>query len=95
MGFGDAAHEALRVHLVGGGEDGGAGIDALLRAAVVDVRRPMEADAAVVVLVVVPGEEVDAVGAGILDAAEALGKIGAVLEGLEPGLREWVMWHAT
>jgi hypothetical protein len=59
-----------------------------LRAAVVAIRRPLEADAAVVVLVVVPGEEVDAVRAGILDAAEALGNIGAVLEGLESGPRE-------
>jgi hypothetical protein len=95
LGVGDAAHEALRVHLVGGGKDGGTGLDALLRAAMVDVSRPLEADTAVVVLVVVPGEEVDAVGAGILDAAEALGKIRAVLEGLEPGLgKRVVVGHA-
>ena len=78
-----------------GGEHGGASFDALLGAAVVHVGRPVEADAAVVVLVVIPGEEVDAVRAGVLDAAEALGKTGAVLEGLEPGLGVRVMWRAT
>jgi len=40
LGVGDAAHEALRVHLVGGGEDGSAGVEAVLRAAMVDVSRP-------------------------------------------------------
>jgi hypothetical protein len=51
LGFGDAAHEALRVYRVCDGEHGGASLDTLLGAAVVHVGRPVEADAAVVVLV--------------------------------------------
>jgi hypothetical protein len=39
-----------------------------------------QADAAVVMLVVVPAEETLAVSAGVFDRAEALGKLGPVLE---------------
>ncbi len=44
-----------------------------------------------VVLVVVPGEERAADLAGVLERAEAVGEVGAVLEGLELRLRERVV----
>ena len=48
-----------------------------------DVGGGVQAEPAVAVLVVVPGEEVLAVGAGVLDRGEAAGEVGPVLEGLE------------
>ena len=40
---------------------------------------------------VVPGEEVDAVAAGVLDAADVSGELRPVLEGLELGFRERIV----
>jgi hypothetical protein len=40
---------------------------------------------------VIPGEETAAEGPGILDAAEALGELRLVFQGLEMGLRERVV----
>ena len=45
--------------------------------------RGNEADGAMTMLVVVPGEELLAVQAGSLDRAEAAGKVGPVLQRLE------------
>ena len=42
-----------------------------------------QADAAMAVLVVVPGEELAAEVAGLLDGIEAVRKVGTVLERLE------------
>ena len=52
---------------------------------VVDVGGGVQAEAAVAVVVVVPGEELLAVGSGGLDRGEAAGEAGPVLEGLELG----------
>ena len=53
--------------------------------AVVNALRGHEADAGVAVCAVVPLEEVLAVGARILDAAEAFGELGTVFERFELG----------
>ena len=50
-----------------------------------------QGDPRVTVLGVVPGEERAAEGPGVLDGAEAVGKVGLVLEGLELGLGERVV----
>jgi hypothetical protein len=44
---------------------------------------------------VVPGEELLAVGARILDAAETLGEIGTIFERFELSLGVRNMWSAT
>ena len=75
--------EALRVGVEGSGEDGGAAGVASVGVAVVDVSRGHEAEARMVVLGVVPAEEVFAVGASVFEGAEARRKAGAVLEGFE------------
>lgn len=59
----DAAHEALGASGMGGGEDELAIIAALPGTPVVDIVGRVEADAAVIVPAVVPGEEIDAVRA--------------------------------
>ena len=74
---GQARREALRVRGVGRGEHGRPGCHALLGEAEVYVVRREQAEAAVMVLDVVPGEEVVAVGAGVLDRAEARREVRA------------------
>ena len=49
----------------------------------VDIGGGEETEGRVHVLFVVPADEVDAEGAGVLDRAESVGEIGPVLEGLE------------
>src|SRR4051795_8597635 len=69
-----------------------------LSLAVMHLVRGHQSDANVMVILVVPGEEAAAKGSGILDAAEALGKLWLVFQGLEVRLRERVvvrgMWPA-
>ena len=80
-----AADEALRVGEVGGGQHPGpAGLHGC-DPAVVDIGGGVQAEAAVAMLVVVPGEEFLAVRAGGLDGGEPGGEAGPVLEGLELG----------
>jgi hypothetical protein len=73
-------------------EGGVQGIDTLLEQglslAVVDGSRRHVADARMAMAVVVPGEELLAVGARILDATESLREVGPVLESLELRLEE-------
>jgi hypothetical protein len=57
-----------------------------LRVAVVNAVRGHEADAGMAVCAVVPLEELLAVGTRILDATEAFGELGAVLERFELSL---------
>ena len=52
----------------------------------VDVGRRVEAQARVMVLMVVPAEEALAEVAGVLERAEVLGELRAILEGLELSL---------
>ena len=59
--------------------------------AVMHLVRGHQADADVMVLLVIPGEEAAAEGPGILDATEALGKLRLVFQGLEMRLRERVV----
>jgi len=50
-----------------------------------------QADAGVMVLDVVPGEEDLAEGAGVLDGSETIGKLGPVLQGFELAFREGIV----
>ena len=68
-------------------EDSGALLEPLLGSAVVDVSRGQQGEATVPVLVVVPGEEGAAQGAGVFDRAEAVGKLRPILQRLELRLR--------
>src|SRR5262245_19541306 len=72
-------------------EDGLALGDDVVRPTVVKYLGREQADAAVVVLGVVTGEEDLAEAAGVLDRAEAFGKLGPVLQGLELTFRERVV----
>jgi hypothetical protein len=87
-----AVHEALGMRDVRRDQDDASAIlAALLGAAVVDVVGCVQPDAAVMVLAVVPGEEIDAVRARVLDAAEALGEVRAVLQRFESSLGKRVV----
>ncbi len=59
--------------------------------AVVDLVRGHQTEAEVVVVLIVPGEELPAELLGILAAAEALGKPRLVFEGFEVALGERIM----
>jgi hypothetical protein len=74
-----------------GPKDGGAFVGPLSSEAVVYVVGREETDAAVAVLAVVPGEEVDAVRSCVLRRSEAFREIGTILEGLELRLGERVV----
>ena len=76
---------------MGGDEDTSSRFADLLSTAAVDVVGRVEPDAAGVVLAVVPGEAIDAVGARVLDAAEALRKVRPVFQGLKTSLGERVV----
>ena len=67
------------------GEHGGALVTDGLGGAVVDVGGSVQAQPAVVMFVVIPGEEALAVPAGGLDGVEAAGEVGPILQGLELG----------
>ena len=90
-GAGGPAGKPLGMGRVGRGEHGRARRDALLGQAVVHVGGRQQAEADVMVLGVVPGEEDVAVGSGVLDRAEALRERRAVLQRLELGLGERVV----
>ena len=62
-----------------------------IRLAVVDLVRGHEADPGVMMILVVPVEELAAEGLGILDAAEPAGKARLVLQGFEVALGERVV----
>jgi hypothetical protein len=70
-----AGDEAFGVSVVGGVEGDGALAADLFRGAEVDRRRGVEPDAGVAVLTVVPSEELDAEGSGVVDAGEAGGEV--------------------
>ena len=59
--------------------------------AVMHLVRGHQADAAVMVILVVPGEEAAAEGPDILDTAEAPGELRLVFQGFEVRLREGVV----
>src|SRR6266508_602417 len=86
-GLGWLADEPLGMGGVGAVQDHGAGVDDLLGAAVVHVGRGQQRDPRVVVLVVVPAEEVLAEAAGVLDRAEPLREGGMLLQRLELAFR--------
>lgn len=89
--FGHFADEAFRVCLVGAGEDLlSGGVDGVCLA-VMDLIGCHQANAGMMVVLIVPGEEVAAEGFGVLDTAEALGKLRLILECLEVGFRERVV----
>jgi hypothetical protein len=63
----------------------------LVGLSIVDLIRGHEADADVVVVLIVPGEEVAAELPGVFDAAEALWEPGLILQGLEVAFRERIV----
>ena len=58
---------------------------------VVDLVGRHQADAEMMVVAVVPGEEMPAEGLGILDAAKALGKLRLIFQGLKVAFREGIV----
>ena len=58
---------------------------------VVDLVGGHQADAQMVMVLVVPVEEGAAEGLGVLDGAEPLGELGLVFQGLEAALREGIV----
>lgn len=85
------ALESPRVSSEGSVQGVGPLLEQLCSLAMVDRGRSHEADAGMAMLFVVPLEEALAVSAGFFDAAEALGEVRAVLQGLELRLREGVV----
>ena len=82
------ADEAFRVGVVSDVQDDGALLAHGVGASMVDVGGGVQAQTAVTVLVVVPGEEALAMGSGGLDRVEAAGEVGPVFQGLELRLGE-------
>ena len=87
--------EALGVSPVGSFKDGHAFGALALGESVVDIVGREEADAGVVVLGVVPGEEVPTVGAGVFLRAKAVGEIRTVLHGFEVPLGERIVSNTS
>lgn len=83
--------ESFGVPLKSLGEEDLALGDNVIGAAVMQDFRCQEADAGVMVLGVVPGEEDLAEAAGVLEGAEAIGELGRVLQGFELAFRERVV----
>ena len=71
---------------IGSHENLVAGIDHLLGAAVVDHLRRQHGDSGMMVLSGLPAEEILAKSTRVLNGAEAVGEIRAILQGLELGL---------
>ena len=78
---GRTADEAIRVGQMGSVEDGLTLFPDERRLAVVDHGGRHHADAGVAMVVVVPSEERLAKGAAVLNTAEAIRKLGAILHG--------------
>ena len=89
--YGCFAHEAFWVGLVGLRQDVLTGGMNGVGLAVMHLVGGHQADADVMVILVIPGEEAAAEGPGILDAAEAPGELRLVFQGLEMRLREGVV----
>jgi len=79
--------EAFRVAIIGYVEHLLSVFDDLGGHAVMQRFRGEQGDAAVMMLAVVPSEELPAKGACVLDGAEAVGELGPILEGFELALR--------
>ena len=82
--------EPLWVVLVGRGQGDGALLPDRGSTSVVDVSGGVKSEAAMMMDVVVPGEEPLAVSSGGFDRPELFGEVGSVLQGLECRLAEWV-----
>lgn len=89
--YGLSVFESLRVHLVCGFEHPAAILVYLIGKSVMDLSRCHQADACMVVLVVVPCEKRLAKDSGILNGAEAFGKLRTVLQVFELGLGDRVV----
>jgi hypothetical protein len=83
--------KTLGVLLEGGPECDGALYESLLRAARMNVARRQQANANMMVLFVVPGKEIDAVGARVFDAAESRREVRPILHRLELSLGERIV----
>jgi hypothetical protein len=93
--FGVLADEAFRVRLEGGGQDVGAGGADEFGAPVVHVGGHVQAYAGMAMIMVVPAEEPVAEHPRVLDAAEAVGEVRPVLQGLELRLGVGVVVRAV
>jgi hypothetical protein len=81
---------------VGGGQHVGTGLPDRLGTSIVDIDRVVVADARVVVLGVVPGEEALAERAGVSQAAERVGEVGPILQRLVVNTNvEGGWWQST
>ena len=85
------ADEAIRASGIRGAEDRSAPVTTRLREAVMHIVRRVEPETAVPMLGVVPRKEIGAVHPRVLEGTKPLGEIGAILEGLELGLREGIV----
>ena len=86
-----AADEAFGMTQVGDIENGLPLGDKLGSLTVMNRGRRQQLQAGVMVLVVIPGEELQAETAGILDGAKAVGVLRAVLHGFEVSFRERIV----
>ncbi len=89
------ADEPVGAGKVGGVQDLAAGFADGVSASVVDVCGGVQSDPGVAMLVAVPAEEPVAEDAGVLDAAEPVGEVRPVLQGLELRLGVGVVIRAV
>ena len=85
------ADKAFRVDAVGGIEDGTPPLYGLGRQSVMNHRGREKAQAAMAVLVVIPGKELLGETSGILKGPKAIRETGPVLQSSEVALRIWVV----
>ena len=85
------AHEALRMPLMSEFQHGLSLRNDLRSLSVMDIGRSQQIQAGMVMLVVIPGEELLAEPAGIFNRAESIRIIGAVLQSSEVGLGERIV----
>ena len=78
--------EALGIAAKGIGQNHTPVLEQTRRLTIVDARRGHQAERAVIVLVVVPVEQLAGDRKGVFVRAEPVGKLGPVLEGLKLGL---------
>ena len=83
--------EAFRVANIGLVEHVLSLLDDLCGHAVMEHIRCQQGDSAVMVFMVIPGEESLAKGACVLDGAESVGELGPIFEGLELAFRIWIV----
>ena len=82
-----SVHKSFRMHPVGVEQDVLALLEHMLGTTIMHIGRGQQLNAAMMVKIVVPIEELPAPASGIRQTAKALGIIRAVLQGFELGFR--------